>query len=95
MSETRQTKLRERKDNHPHPPTEVVLQSYSGFLPDPGIPVFIRTLEGHPSHNKVAALTPERDMFAIASFSHGMVVGHVSLKDITGWDFALPAGDLL
>jgi hypothetical protein len=74
---------------------DVELVSGPSHLPDPGIPVFIRTREGLPTHNRIAALRQDRSMFVVATFQRGVTPNKVAVDAITGWDYAVPAGDLL
>lgn len=65
-------------------------------LPDPGIPVFIRTREGLPSHNRIGVLRDDGKTFTLARFfTRKCCAERINVDAVTGWDYAVPAGDML
>ena len=63
-------------------------------LPDPGVDVFVYT-EDNPSP-RLARLESNRKFFMTPRWENPTEVAQqVSVRDVTFWDFAVPAGDLL
>jgi hypothetical protein len=62
-------------------------------LPEPGVDVYIKS-EEVPDQYRLARLETNQKFFALPRWP-GKLDKQVPVRDVTYWDYAMPAGDLL